>query len=233
MKLEMLAIASEDGWAFVKQGDKLMLLRPPYRQENRSFVSEATLEKAVNHHGFKVERGQFDDWKGLIHFLQNRLVEARKALGYPSLGDRAGQELLRRAPKEIVARFLDRIESELLPTRQWEVAFEILTVLLKAQSIIDNSELISRVSDLLQQCSEIKTQLQNNPLELLHPTNASTQFSNAYRHFEEESIVSLSYKDHESAPQTMLNLNFTLSTLTVLLVQYLSTRRKADTNKDE
>lgn len=194
MKLEMLAIASEDGWAFVKQGDKLMLLRPPYRQENRSFVSEATLEKAVNHHGFTVERGQFDDWKGLIHFLQNRLVEARKALDYPSLGDRAGQELLRRAPKEMITRFLDRIESELLPARQWEIAFRILTVLLKALSVIDNPELAARVHDLLQQCSDITVQLQNDRLELVHSTNATTQFPNAYRRFGEVSIALLSYK---------------------------------------
>lgn len=185
MKLEMLAIAPEDGWAFVKQGDKLMLLRPPYRKENYYRVSEATLKQAVNYHGFIVEHGQFDDWKDLIHFLQTRLVEARQALGYPSLGDRAGQELLHRAPQEIVVRFLDRIESELLPSRQWEVALRILTVLLKTQSASDHPELTARIHDLLQQCSEIKMQLDTDRLELVHSPFPNTRFPNTYQHFGE------------------------------------------------
>jgi len=156
MKLEMLAIAPEDGWAFLRQGNKLMLLRPPYKQGNCSLVSEATMEKAVNHHSFTVEHDQFNDWNSLIHFLQARLVKERKALGYPSLGDRAGQELLRRAPKEIVVRFLDRIESELFPAQQWEAALEILTVLLDAPSVVKDPELSTRIHTLLRQYREIE-----------------------------------------------------------------------------
>lgn len=191
MALELVAIASEDGWAFVKQDDAFLLVRPPYEQSNLSPASERMVEKAINHHGFVAECRHFDSWKELLNFLETRLIEARKALGYPSLGARASEELLRRAPREIVERYLNRIEVELLPRREWTLAFDLLTVLIDASSVAQDPRLTARVHALLRQCRDTKATLESDRLALQAEMPLLSQFTEACKLHGEENLAAL------------------------------------------
>ncbi len=46
----LLAVASEDGWAFVRYGDELLLVKPPYSQWALSRAEEVDLERSLGLH---------------------------------------------------------------------------------------------------------------------------------------------------------------------------------------
>lgn len=154
--LKLLALAPEDGWAFVQRDAEILLVRPPYRRSSMPVVSEATVEKAIHAHGFTAAQEEFDDWEKLITALQQRFVETRKALGQ-AVSDNPGLALLPYAPRRILEGYLTRIETELLPQREWRAAQDLLITLLGLEAVKSNGDLLERVSRLLQQCHQATT----------------------------------------------------------------------------
>ncbi|MBZ5618263.1 MAG: hypothetical protein LAQ69_05925 [Acidobacteriia bacterium] len=151
--LELLAIAREDGWAFVRQDEQLMLVKPPYRQSNLARVSEEILEKAVSVHGFEPIQQTYPGWAPLIQFLRAELSKVHESkLGI--LGDAELKfELLRDAPREILEDYLHRTESELIPNGEFSAALDLTTVLMGIDTIRQDATLYSRAIALLQQCN--------------------------------------------------------------------------------
>ena len=152
--IELLAIAPEDGWAFIRRDCQVLVVRPPYRLNSLSGASEATVQKAVSAHGFQVAQGTFGDWRSLVEFLREQIVEARKARGQKVPEPAEVKRLVRHAPPRVLERYLDRIESELLPGREWNAALELLTTLLRLDSVKKSSHLHSRAIELLEKLRE-------------------------------------------------------------------------------
>ena len=143
--LKALAFAPEDGWAFVQEREHVWLLRPPYSRESRAEVSGSVVAKAVNHYGFHAADTTFGSWREIITFLEEQVVSAAD----PALPDVERLErLLPRAPVDVIETYLDRIESELIPQREWEGAMTLLTHLMRLNAVKSDPELLDRAVDL-------------------------------------------------------------------------------------
>lgn len=165
--LELLAASFEDGWAFIRRGGDILAMKPPYRRTNLSVVSEATVEKAVHAYGFEARAESFDDWTTLIAFLRDRMRAARESQGADGPGGDPVRELIQDAPEAILCNYLDRIESELLPNREWNAASRLLTTLIGSHKVWQDADLCRRTAALLNTCSEQKTAFESAKQELI------------------------------------------------------------------
>lgn len=152
--LELIAAAPEDGWAFVRKGEQVFLIKPPYRASNIILVSEDIVAKAVGSQGFQWVRQSFDEnWEPVIAFLRAGLKQAHDSV-FGGVSDADLQyELLRDAPLEILGEYLGRTETELLPNGEWSAAIALLTVLLRLELTRNNPDLLQRTLSLLGQAS--------------------------------------------------------------------------------
>jgi hypothetical protein len=148
--LEILALAPDDGWAFVNQDGRVFLVRPPYAHAQATQVTAAVVDRAVAAYGFQAEARSFDTWEKLVEYLSREIVNA--AAGRPRMDD-AGRRLLRHASRETVVRFLDRVAGELLPQREWSAAAATLEALLDHDLVIADQELRRRAIELLRACA--------------------------------------------------------------------------------
>lgn len=153
--ISLIAIDDGDGWAFVRQGYGIYLIRPPYSQRQHLVeVSEATVEKAVHAHRFHPELRDFVDFDAVIAFLRGRLAEAAEARASRASEHSAAARLLRHAPPDILASYLERIERELLPGGEHGAARSLLTALIELDVVASEPALRERAVRLLEACAE-------------------------------------------------------------------------------
>jgi hypothetical protein len=152
--LRIVAAAYRDGWAFVEDGDRRLLVRPPYRRAPVE-VSQATVEQAVQTHGFDAEAREIASFRELIAFLEKKRVEIAEAEGTPSLADHERMDrLVRAAPRHILERYLDRVEGELLRRGELDAALRVLSAMSHADVASADDALRERVSRLIAACGE-------------------------------------------------------------------------------
>ncbi|SPE37966.1 hypothetical protein SBA6_80036 [Candidatus Sulfopaludibacter sp. SbA6] len=148
--LDLKAAAWEDGYAIVEEGGFLFTIRPPYRRENKHPMAVSEFATGVAKYGLSPVNGSFENWGALIEHLRRKFLEARKE---PPNATRI-KKLVERAPQDAVATYLDRIERELFPLRQWHAAAGILTHLLRNPVMKCDSDLLDRVSILLEKAED-------------------------------------------------------------------------------
>lgn len=151
--IRLLALAPEDGWAFVRSGERILLLRPPYGKRRHPAVEESTVARAVAVEGFEASDRTFPDWPAVMAFLEERFLAARETLP-PALMPQSVERILRHAPPSALEGLLDRIEHELLPGRHWDAASGLLARFLTVDAPATNG-LRSRAADLLDRCREM------------------------------------------------------------------------------
>jgi len=159
--LEILALAPEDGWAFVRDGRRIRLLRPPYTGGATADASAVTAATATARYGFALprpDRQRFADWAALIGFLRSEMTASRKARGLVLPGDEVAEQLLQYAPATTLRDFLDRIDRELLPARAWDHAEKLLLKMLALPTFRENAELCVRAVALLERTSQARKQ---------------------------------------------------------------------------
>ena len=169
--LELLAIASEDGWAFVRTEGDIVLARPPYSASNSSSVSEASVEKAVVHHGFSASEREFPNWRELIEFLNQQVRETRDARGEEIQREGLGAQMMEFASRGILENFLGRIETELLPSASWEPAERLLIDMLKVSRVRQDEQLHSRATNLLDLTVKARREFETHREDLLKEEN--------------------------------------------------------------
>ena len=147
--LELLAIAPEDGWAYVRSDNRVYLVRPPYTPSNRTVVDERTVERAVQQHGFDAATQVLADWADLVGFLNDQVRRARSARGQVVTDEGIGAQILQFAPAEVLGRYLDRVEAQLLPCDKWDPAERLLSDMLSVEAVQQDRSLLERVSMLL------------------------------------------------------------------------------------
>ena len=156
--ITLLAIAPEDGWAFVRKDGVILLVKPPYTKLATLQVDARTVENAVSTHGFEhvpPERS-FASWSGLISFLHGQVLESRKARGRPLPDSGVGESFLQVAPKEVLETFLARVEHELLPNKKWDHAQKLLLAMLKTPRVRSEEDLASRAALLLERAMKLE-----------------------------------------------------------------------------
>jgi len=156
--IQLLALAPDDGWAFARSGERILLLRPPYGKRPHPSVGESVVARAVAVEGFAAEDRVFPDWPALFTFLEERFLAGRTALPAALAPESVGR-ILRHAPHSALEGLLERIERELLPDRQWDAAGELLVRFLTVDSpaLAADGDLRSRAAALLVRCQRARS----------------------------------------------------------------------------
>lgn len=197
----LLAAALEDGWAFVKRGEEVLLVRPPYRQWSISVVPESTVEKAVHAHGFTLMKEKFADWSSLVAYLQKQLVETRKAQGQAVPESESVQRLVHYAPRHILVSYLDRIQLDLLPNREWNAALDLLTTLIDLEAIKKDPNLFDRTVDLLKRCREAMVEAKARKQQLIDENKELERlFPNVVQRYKASTIIKYMHTVSERRP---------------------------------
>lgn len=165
--ISVIAAAFEDGWAFVRQGYTIYLVRPPYQRGALVEVSQSTLERAVHVHGFTPELRDFRDWAALIAFLREKIVESARARPPSATPEDPARSLLRRASGPVIEGYLDRIERELIPGGEVIAALNILTALAGSPRVALDDNLRARVTSLLDAAVKASSTSKGRRAELL------------------------------------------------------------------
>lgn len=150
--IHLLAIAPEDGWAFIGQDEEIYLIRPPYSAANRRPVTVSAVEVAVTKHGFRAAEGSFEDWRAVIDSLKQEIVQSREASGRSLDGRDIGLEILRLAEPEKVSELLDRAEETWIRQGKWNSAERFLSDVLSLDITARNETLRQRAINLLKKC---------------------------------------------------------------------------------
>jgi hypothetical protein len=165
--ISLIAAAFEDGWAFVRQGYTIYLVRPPYQRGALVEVSQGTLERAVHAHGFTPELRDFRDWGALISFLREKIVESAGTRPARTDEDAAPMRLLRHAPGHVIEGYVDRVERELLPRGEAHAALRLLTALAGLERVALDNNLRARVAALLDAAVKASSTSNDRRAELL------------------------------------------------------------------
>jgi hypothetical protein len=152
--LKMLAAALEDGWAFVRRGRDILLVKPPYLQSDLLAVSEGTVERAIARHGFVSVEEQFQNWADLITFLKAQLLATRRDLGLTEPRTDVIRELIGFAPSYMLKSYLDRIKNELIPLKEWQACLDLLTAIMRVEAVRVNRELHRYALNVLENCQQ-------------------------------------------------------------------------------
>ena len=180
--LRLLASAPEDGWAYVEDGDSLLVIRPPYAAWSRAKVQRSTLETAIQRHGFGPEDRAFPDWASLIAHLKEQIIESHRARGDEEPTSESIRKLFHFAPRYILVEYLDRIKSELLP-KEWGAAETILTELLQVDMVRTDNALFERALKLLSCCQEARIAEEKDRLELVNQEQSTAQFRRIFNEY--------------------------------------------------
>ena len=192
MGIEVIAIAPNDGWAFIKKEDsRIFLLRPPYTSSDQIEASEKDLENAIHLHGFEECAHSFSNIKEVIRFLKDKYVEAMKNLGVelPSLDDL--KELLKYASDDILLEFLEKAERDLIPRGKLDVAISIALDIMKLEKARANPKICSMAVAILEECNQKKREKEELSETLMEENQRKTwgeRFPNAVDKYSEEYI---------------------------------------------
>jgi hypothetical protein len=199
--VKLVAAALEDGWAFVETEGELLLVRPPYHQSMTRQVPQTALQAAVSTYGFEVRTEAFQDWAELIEFLRAKVVESRRAAGQTQPQDL--REILRRAPRSLLLKYLDRVEAELLPNREWQAVSSILGVLLESPALAEAPQLHQRAVRLLARSNQEMLRYHRDRAALAGEPDLARRFPNASQKNEPAEIATIArniWERHQVLP---------------------------------
>lgn len=142
--LKLIAHAPEDGWAFVRDGESLLLLRPPYRGNHVS-VGLEEVERAVTVHGYLALDLDFTTERALVQYLRDEVVRSWPAQEAP---DKLRERLLLLANPGEINFYLDEATAWLRDGRVSET-ITLSSRLLAAKAL--TYEQRSRIASLLEE----------------------------------------------------------------------------------
>jgi hypothetical protein len=152
--IKLMAASREDGWGIVQDGQRVLLLRPPYGRANVQQINEKFVERAAVAYGFTVVDREFPDLRSVLLFLDEQVKEARAAIGQDLDIKRIQDELMSVAPPAVMRRFLLKIENELLPDHLYENAQSMLMAMLDASAVRQDADLGDAVISLLRRARD-------------------------------------------------------------------------------
>jgi response regulator RpfG family c-di-GMP phosphodiesterase len=126
-------------------------VKPPYSLKEFPLVAEDSIRDAILKHGYSSSNEEFQSWDQLKEFLNRHVVEARRDLGQQIPDSIDDAEIVEVAPSDVLERFLDRVETELIPRRAFDQVENFLLVLLSSPAVTSNAKRSQRAAKLLQQ----------------------------------------------------------------------------------
>lgn len=162
--IKLLAFLPFDGSAIIKLKGSLFFVFPPYEKQNLQPVERRVLDKAILRFDFCAADECFETWDSLISFLDAKVHEARLQQGQNLSEISLGREIIDCAPPEILNRYLDKVEHELIPFLQLEQAEAVIYTMLESDNLsktIRNRaiELSKRITHQRKMCFDKRSEL--------------------------------------------------------------------------
>jgi hypothetical protein len=153
---KLLAAAYPDAYALVEDRGGVYFIRPPFGKREKTRATPQAVERAVRLHGFvrETQGSEFASWALLIGHLREQSLEAHRAAGHSLPTAQEVRRLMELVPESTVKGYLERIQTEVLPNRQFSAGRNILTALLKNPVVQSCPELRDRCLCLLESCNQ-------------------------------------------------------------------------------
>jgi hypothetical protein len=179
MSLRLEALSAADGAGIVRNRETLRLLRPPYTIHNSPVLPEESIQDAILRHGFTASHEEFETWEAAINFLNQQVVEARRALRMEIPESIPGGDIVEVAPEEVISSFLARVETELIPQGKYDHAENLLFALLASNTLARYPTLGAKATKLFRQNRAARDQAETGISEL---TSLDLRFRSLERH---------------------------------------------------
>ena len=166
MRFNIIAIAPYDGWAYVKQGKQVFLLRPPYRDSDYVPVSLSEVDRAIEAHGFHRCDHPFKRIPDVVAFLKQTLVESLQARGFDPPTREELRKLLKRVPERTLRAYLARAKEEVEFSGDVDGAISLILDMLELDQVRQNPDLHREAVETLRQGKEQQERLQRLAPEL-------------------------------------------------------------------
>ncbi len=192
MEIKVIAIAPNDGWAFIIQEDKIFLLRPPYVASNQIEVSEKDVENALHLHGFEECNLDFNSLREVVEFLKNKYIESMKNQGTGLPSSEQLRELLKYAPDDVLLQYLKRAEEELIPEGKLNAAESIALELMKLDNVKENHEMYKMAMGVLEKSKRQKREMEELAIAKIEENQRKTwkdRFPNAMGKYSVEFMI--------------------------------------------
>ena len=191
MGVEVIAIAPSDGWAFVVEGDRILLLRPPYRASTTVEVSPEVVENSIRRHGFKACDIQLENVSEAVTYVKNQYVQSKESEGIARPSAEQLVKLLQYADEHVLYDYLDRAERQLIPEARLDQAEYIALEIASLDKARANPDLLDRALSVAAKSLQA-ARLRDTQLEELSRASAEgweTRFPNAVLRYTTESLV--------------------------------------------
>jgi hypothetical protein len=154
MEIKIIAIAPNDGWAFIVKEGKIFLLRPPYTSSNQIEVSRRVVENAIHLHGFEECDITLSSVNEVVRFLKEAYIELKKKQGVSLPSSEQLRELLKYATDDVLLEYLTKAKRELIPEGELDAAESIALELMKLEKVKKNPEMGELGLDILEKCNQ-------------------------------------------------------------------------------
>jgi len=141
--LEVLALSPEDGWAFVRDGARTVLVRPPYTAESSVEVDGGAVGPAVSAYGFEADDKRVEGWPHLLAYLEERAAEIEPD-GIEDSDDDLRKQFIAHASEQDLGEAINYVEEELLPSAEGDAALRLLDEVIDAADANGYSTVASR-----------------------------------------------------------------------------------------
>ena len=154
MKINIIAIAVDDGWAFIVKEGKIFLLSPPYTSHTE--VSRKVVEHSI--YLYRVEEcdivlNSIDD---AVEYLKKKYIESMKKRGIKIPSSKQLRRLWKYATDDVLLKCLKKIKNELIPEGKLDIAKSMASDLIKLEKVQNNSEMREMCRDIINKCNQEK-----------------------------------------------------------------------------
>jgi len=155
-EIKIIALDARDGLAFIEDSKQLFFLRPPYDVAGKTPCHADDIEEAVIKYGFRRADYSFNHYSELIRFIKNEYNQAAADDGVKVPTTEELTALLDSASENVIIRFLQRIDDELIPGGNIDAAESLTRDLMKLEKLRENKVLLDRSLDILFKCMDYR-----------------------------------------------------------------------------
>ncbi|MFX0066378.1 MAG: hypothetical protein ACFFC7_29820, partial [Candidatus Hermodarchaeota archaeon] len=150
MKIKVIALAPNDGWAYIERENKITLLRPPYTPSNQVEVSMKDVKDAIELYGFEKCVFTANTIEEVIKFLEQQYFKSNELeiLELPSLEQL--KEFLEDAPDDVLFKYIEKAQKELIPKGELEIAKSIALDLLSFEKVKQNPKMHAMATEIIE-----------------------------------------------------------------------------------
>jgi len=150
MEIKVVAIAPDDGWAFIVKGDSVFLLRPPYLSSNIIEVSEEAVERAISSLGFDRCEVTFSSIVEVVRYLKEEYIKSMKDRGIKIPSSEKLKDIMKYATDNILLEYLDKAKNELIPRGKLDAAASLAFDLIELEKVKSNPKMLRMAVEILE-----------------------------------------------------------------------------------